>query len=442
MRVVIIGNGVAGVTAARFVRKWSDAAITIISDESDHFFARTALMYIYMGHLRYRDTKPYEDGFWAKNRIGLVRDRVVGIDPAARRLRLRDGAPQDYDVLVVATGSRPAFYDWPGQALDGVGGLVSLGDLARMERWTEGVERAVVVGGGLIGVEMAEMLHARDIGVTFLVREGRYFGRTFPPEEAALVEREIRRHGVDLRTGTELERIEGRDGRAVAVHTTAGERIPAGFVGLATGVRPNLSALEGSGIETARGVLVDDHFRTSAPGVYAVGDCAEFRDAAVGHRPVEQLWYTARRHGETVAATICGRPTPYDRGVFFNSAKFFTVEYQTYGDVPIEPSDGEASFVWTDAPGRRLVRLVWEREGGRVRGVLLLGVRHRHAVWRRWIEEGRRIDDVLARLPEADFDPEFADRHVPDLVARCRAEHGLAAPAAPARRGLVARLFS
>ena len=192
--VAIIGNGIAGITAARFIRKMSDYRITVISTESDHLYSRPALMYIYMGHMTYKDTKPYEDGFWAKNRINLVRDYVEDIDTEGKRLHLRALPPISYDVLLIATGSASNKFGWPGQDLAGVQGLYGLQDLEQMEASTPGIDRAVVVGGGLIGIEMAEMLHTRQIPVTFLVREQGYMDYILPPEEAEMVNREIREH--------------------------------------------------------------------------------------------------------------------------------------------------------------------------------------------------------------------------------------------------------
>ena len=414
--VVIIGNGISGVTAARFVRKLSGHRITMISDETDHHYARTALMYVYMGHERMQDLKPYEDPFWPKNGIDLVRGLVVEIDAAGRRLRLADGQTLGYDALVIATGSRSNRFGWPGQDLDAVQGLYGVPDLDAMERWTPGIRQAVVVGGGLIGIEMAEMLHSRHIPVTFLVREAAYMDYLFPPEESALIHDEIRRHHIDLRLGTELDEILGdAGGRARAVVTGGGEEIPAQFVGLTVGVHPNIEVVEGSGIETNRGVLVNEYFETSAPGVYAIGDCAEFREDGIGVRRVEQLWYTGRNHGKTVAFTLCGHRRPYRRGVFFNSAKFFSVEYQTYGDVPPAPPEGTATLLWQDPAARKLIRIHHEAGGGRVLGFNVLGVRYRHAVCERWLLDGRPLGYVLDHLDEANFDPEFFRRHEGDV---------------------------
>lgn len=409
--LVIVGNGIAGITAARFVRKRSNAQITVVSDESDHHYARTALMYVYMGHLRRKDLKPYEDWFWPKHRIGLRRAFAEGVDVAGRRLLLRGGDALGYDRLLIACGSRPRYGGWPGERLGGVQGLYGLPDLEAMERATGHARRAVVVGGGLIGIELVEMLHARHIPVTFLVREPRYLGAVLPPEESALLHDEITRHGVALRLGTGLAALhDDGAGRVGAATTAAGETLPADFVGLAIGVEPNVGWLRTSDVELGRGVLVDEAFATSAPDVWAVGDCAEFRDPSLGYRPVEQLWYTARRHGMTVAHTLTGERRAYRRGVFFNSAKFFTVEYQTYGRVPPGAVAGEEALVWQDRARRRLLRLHYRRRDGAVLGFNALGVRLRQDVCSAWIAAALPVSAVVARLGEALFDPELARR--------------------------------
>ncbi len=415
--VVIIGNGISGVTAARFIRKLSGDRITMISDESDYFYSRTALMYVYMGHMRYEDTKPYEDWFWSKNRIATVRDYVETIDVGSRRLRLRSGKTVEYDVLLIATGSKSNTFGWPGEDLEGVQGLYGLPDLTEMDRRTRRIDRAVVVGGGLIGIEMAEMLHSRHVPVTFLVRESGYMDYVMPPEESAMIGDEIRRHGIDLRLACTLAEVRGdRHGRARAVVTADHEEIPCEFVGLTVGVRPNVDVAKRAGIETDRGVLVNEYFETSAPGVFAVGDCAEFREDGVGSARIEQLWYTGRKHGKTVARTICGRPTAYDPGPFFNSAKFFTIEWQTYGQIHPDRPDGIETIAWRDPKARRLLRVDFESDARRVLGFNAMGIRLRHEVCERWLRERQTIEHVLDRLREANFDPEFEKRYEPHLA--------------------------
>ena len=128
-KVVIIGNGIAGVTAARHIRKLSDKKITIISAETKYFFSRTALTYVYMGHMKFEHTQPYEDWFWKKNKIELVQAYVEKIDFKSKVLHTSDNRDLEYDQLILATGSQPNKFGWPGQNLKGVQGLVSKQDL-------------------------------------------------------------------------------------------------------------------------------------------------------------------------------------------------------------------------------------------------------------------------------------------------------------------------
>lgn len=414
MQIAIIGNGIAGITAARFLRKYASHDICVISDESDYFFSRTSLMYLYMGHMRLEDTKPYEDSFWAKNRIQLRRARVMAIDRAQKQLLLQGGEQLSYDFLLLATGSKPRELACPGSGLQGVQGLYHLQDLERMEKMSQGLARAVVVGGGLIGIEMAEMFHSRRIPVSFLVREPDYFAGLLPSEEAAMVSQHILANGIDLRLSTELSAIlPGEDGRVAAVEISTGERISCGFVGITVGVRPQVDFLRDSGLALGQGLLVDTFLRTSDPFIFAAGDCAELRQPLPGRAAVEALWYTGRKMGEIVAynilCTAAGkeeRMRPYEQGVWFNSAKFFAIEYQVYGWVPARPTAEEASVYWQGADGLRSVRLVYDRSSGAVLGFNLLGVRFRQEVCEQWIRERASIDQVLSQLRAAHFDPE------------------------------------
>lgn len=409
MHIVIIGNGITGVTAARHLRKASDHRITIVSGESDHHFARTALMYIYMGDLRYEDTKPYADNFWADNRIELVRGHAVSVDAGAKAVQLASGERLGYDRLLLATGSVPNRFGWDGEYAEGVQGLYSIQDLERMEAATRGIDAAVVVGGGLIGVEMAEMLATRGIDVTFLVREERYMDYLISLDESALVESAIEAHGVRLELSSELDRIEvDAHGRARAVHLADGRRIEASFVGLAVGVRPRIDLAKASGIETGRGILVNANFETSAEHVFAAGDCAEFRNPLPGRKPVEQLWYTGRSHGRQVAAGLLGSPSAYEPPLFFNSAKFFDLEYQTYGTVPATLSVGEEDRFWTD--GQRSIRIAYRSADQIVLGVNAFGIRLRQNVWSHWLRTEATLSEVIDGFDRCLFDPEFSLR--------------------------------
>ena len=406
--VVIIGNGVAGITAARSIRKLSDYRITVISGESAYFFSRTALMYVYMGQMTFEHLRPYENGFWQENRINLLQAWVSSVDFGKKEVILEEGEPVPYDRLILATGSNYATAGWPGQDLEGVQGLYHLQDLEKMEETTRRAKQAVIVGGGLIGVEMAEMLATRGIGVKFLVREQHYWDIVLTEKESCLIERHIRSKDVDLRLGTGLKEIESDGaGRVAAVVTTEGERMTCDFVGLTIGVSPNVRFLDPGTIEIQRGILVDEYLRTSVPDVFAIGDCAELRHPATGRRSLEPVWYTGRMMGETVAKTVCGDTTRYEQGIWFNSAKFFDIEYQTYGRVDPTPREGEVHFFWESADGKHSVTIAYEEKSMVVLGMNALGIRMRQEVWINWIENMNKLEAVVAALHQACFDPEF-----------------------------------
>jgi len=452
MHVAIVGNGVAGFTAALELRRLDpDCRITMISGESTYPYSRPALMYVFMGHMRYQETKPFEDRTWAEQRIELRRAWVTKVDTAAKRLELHEGEPLSYDKLLLATGSHSNTFGWPGQDLPGVQGLYGLMDLKALYDNVQGAKQAVIVGGGLIGVELAEMLHAVGVHVTFLVREASYWSNVLPAEESAMVTRLIRAAGIDLRLNTELAEIHaGPNGRVGWVTTKAGERIDCQLVGLTAGVRPNTQLCEGTPIETGRGILVDRHLETSVDGVYAAGDCAEIvtegeRPRPVGGEPerlrregegaperppeerartlLQQVWYTGKAQGQCVAKSILGQPTEYDPGLWYNSAKFFDLEYQTYGFVHAEPQAGETRGWWEHPDGGLGLRIV--AEDGAVTGFNAMGLRLRHRVCERWILERRSPAYVLEHLAEAGFDPEFARRHEPAIAAALAPQLGV-----------------
>ncbi|MFN8711678.1 MAG: NAD(P)/FAD-dependent oxidoreductase [Bacteroidota bacterium] len=406
--LVIIGNGISGITCARHARKRSKRPIVVISAETEHFFSRTALMYIYMGHMKYEHTKPYEDWFWEKSNITLMRKYVERIDAAERELFFADGTRMFYGELVLATGSKSNFFNWPGQELKGVQGLYSFQDLESMEVNTKGISRAVVVGGGLIGVEMAEMLHSRGIHVTFLVRESSFWRNVLPAEESALISRHIREHGIDLRLNTELKEIlADENGRVRAVVTASGEEIACQFAGITVGVSPNTTLAKESGIAVDRGILVNEFFETETPGVFAIGDCAQYKTPPSGRRAIEPLWYTGRFHGETLALTLTGRRTAYQPGPWFNSAKFFDIEYQTYGDVKPNAAENEHTFYWEHKNGKISFRAVYNAADKTLTGINVFGMRMRHELFDRWLKHRKKVDYVIQHLNDAAFDPEF-----------------------------------
>lgn len=428
--IVIIGNGISGVTLARHIRKLSDKKITIISKETDYFFSRTALMYVYMGHMKFEHTQPYENWFWKKNRIDLLNGYVKQVDTKNKKLNLDNGESLLYDKLVIATGSKPNKFGWPGQDLKGVQGLYSKQDLDALEKDApnkKSCKRAVIVGGGLIGIEMAEMLRSRDIPVTFLVRETSFWNGVLPAGESAMVNEHILEHHIDLRLNTNLvEILADENGRAKAVVTDKGDRIECNVVGLTAGVTPNIDFLKDSGIELGKGVKVNRLLETNVTAIYAIGDCAEQHEPIGNRRPIEAVWYTGRMMGETLAQTLCDNPTEYNPGHWFNSAKFLDIEYQTYGWVFSERGikEYEQHFHWRHTKEKICITVAFHKESKLFLGINTFGIRMRHELFDRWLTEEREVDYVMEYLKDANFDPEFYKLYEAEIITKYNKEFG------------------
>ena len=429
--IVIIGNGIAGVSAARHIRKLSDKRIIIISAETDYFFSRTALMYVYMGHMKFDHIQPYENWFWEKNRIELVRGYVTQVDTDNKQLLVDGSRAFHYDKLILATGSKPNKFGWPGQDLHGVQGLYSKQDLDLLEVNAPNKEvckRAVIVGGGLIGIELAEMLRSRDIPVTFLVRENSFWNGVLPDGESQMINEHIIEHHIDLRLGTNLnEIIADNHGRVKAVRIEeTNEVLECDLVGLTAGVTPNVEFLRSSKIEIGRGIKVNRFLETNIADVYAIGDCAEQHEPIGNRRPIEAVWYTGRMMGETVAQTICDNRTEYKPGHWFNSAKFLDIEYQTYGWVfgKKGKQDYEEQFHWRHPSDKVCVTISFHKETGLFLGINTFGIRMRHELFDRWLTEERTADYVIEHLADANFDPEFYKQYKKEIVAQYNSDFG------------------
>jgi NADPH-dependent 2,4-dienoyl-CoA reductase/sulfur reductase-like enzyme len=452
MRVVIIGNGVAGIEAALLVRDREPSwEVTVVSEESDHFFSRTALMWVHSGQLSQRCIEPYERGLYDRLGIRRVRARATGVDVERHRLHLAGGLdPLDYDRLLIACGSRPRPGPWPGSDLQGVGHFVTMQDLAWYEQEIYGAGKdhppprpdahlaystpdspyrprtpaaaargarsrhPVVIGGGLIGIEAVEVAVAAGLKPRFFIREDWFWPLILDERESRWIGNRMGEHGVEVQTNHEVDRLEGEPGsspgRVAQVVTNRGT-FPADCVVIAIGVIPNTAWLDGSPIEQHErgGVLVDDALRTSAPDVFAAGDCAVVTWFDGSRRP-EQLWYTARDQGRVAARSLLGDDVRYDRGTWYNSAKLMDIEWTQAGLVNMK-LDGEESWFFEETGRvRSTTRIIHQK--GRVVGFNLLGRRWDHSVLCRFIEEHRSLEWTIAHLREASFDTEF----VPPLV--------------------------
>lgn len=446
MRIVIIGNGVAGMEAALTVRQREpEVELTVISEESEHFFSRTALMYVLVGQLSHEQTEPHERDLYARLGLRRIRARAVGVDAEPRQVRLAGGLePVPFDRLLIACGSRPRRGPWEGSDLTGIGHFVTHQDLSWLEAELYGEQRMepapepeahlpfstadspyqpreaasrsrgqvarqpVVVGGGLIGIEVIETMVARGLSPRFLIREEWFWPMAINRPESEWIAERMSHHGVKVDLEHNVERFVGDEaGRVCEVRTDRGSH-PCDVCVIAIGVEPNTGWLEGSPVELDErgGIVVDRGLQTSLEGVFAAGDCASVEWFNGARRP-EQLWYTGRDQGRLAGRALLGDTVSYARGTLYNSAKLMDIEYTTAGLVDFGLSEEAWHWFWAEeGKVRSTVRLTVEGDG-RVVGFNLLGRRWDHEILVRWIEERRPVGWVLPRLQQAGFDTEF-----------------------------------
>ncbi len=418
MHIVIIGNGISGVSVAKSLREYSDAEITIVSSESISFFSRPALMYVFMGKMRFKDILPLPSDYWVKNKIKQVYGAAKEIDTENQKIILDNGSVLSYDKLVLALGSQPKSLGLGEFNLEGIQGFYSLQDLEKLQDSSKKIKHASIIGGGLIGVELAEMFVSRGISFTFWVRE-KWFGSNFlPKEEAEMVTNHLISKNINIKFEREIIGFEADDSNMVkSVELQSGEKVDSDLVCVCIGVEPKVDWLKSTDVQTKAGVLVNAHLQTNMPSIYAVGDCVECINPVHGRKSIETLWYTGRLMGEYLGKNILHEnPPPYEPGIYFNSAKFFDVEYQIYGDVPTSFSESYGTVFWKHPTNYKSIRLVFNARNDEFIGCCVLGIRFRQEVCEKWIKEKWKISEVLPLLSEANFDSEFSTRYERELL--------------------------
>jgi NAD(P)H-nitrite reductase large subunit len=315
MRHVIVGAGPAAQNAIETVRALDDqASIQLVCDEPA--YARMVLPYYLMGNVDEAALRTGDDGWWDELRVDArLGHRVESLEAGADRVRLDDGSELEFDRLLVATGSSAARPEIPGADAPGV---VDLWTLADANAFLTAPHRdVVIVGAGFIAFTILDAIAKCADRVRFVEIEPRILPRMLDPTAATLMEAKLASAGIDLHTGTRVERVESSGDRR---HLTLadGSSLDCDLVIMATGIRANTAFLAGSGIELDQAVLVDDHLRTSRPGVFAAGDVAQGPDLLGGPRRVQAIQPVAVDHGRVAGANMVGEDVAYSGSLTMN----------------------------------------------------------------------------------------------------------------------------
>jgi len=309
VRHVILGNGPAGVIAAEAIRRYAPGdEIVVAGDEPEPPYSRMAIPYLLAGEIGEAGTHLRKvDDHYGKLRITLRRERASKVDAGARKVTFEAGQQLAFDRLLIATGSQPAKLPIPGADLPGVHNCWTLADARHIARLATRSARVVQIGAGFIGCIILEALVERGVSLTVVEMGDRMVPRMMGQGAGTMIKRWVESKGIRVFTSTRVEAIERQSSGALSVRLSNGQTVPAELVISAAGVKPNIGFLAGSGVQCGQGVLTDERMQSSAPGIYAAGDCAEAFDPMLGRRVVSAIQPNAADQGHCAAMNMIGR---------------------------------------------------------------------------------------------------------------------------------------
>ncbi len=371
-RYLVVGNSTAAIGGVEGIRATDrEGCVTVVSREPYHTYSRPLISYLLAGEVGEEDMYYRSPAFYEESGVDArLSTEVTGVDPDARRVTCAGGLDIEYEELLVATGGSPVIPPLEGVDAAGVFTFLSWDDCRAVEGFLtshEGEEtRAVVIGGGLIGIKAAEALHARGVGVTVIELEERVLPLMLDEDGAKLAAEAVERAGVTLVCGVPAERIAVEAGAVVGVDLAGGARLDCDMVIVAAGVRPEITIAEGTDIETDRGILIDDRCATSCEHVYAAGDVAQVRVPLPGEAGVLPIFPSAYRQGKTAGANMAGAEETLGSEFAMNSVQVFDLPVISVGRAGDDGQD-----VLRKVNGRSFRKIVLE--GGRIVGALFVG---------------------------------------------------------------------
>jgi NAD(P)H-nitrite reductase large subunit len=316
---VIVGTGVAGVAAISTLRDLERAAeITMVGDDPHGFYSRPGLAYYLNDEIPEKQLTIFTKEDWNKLKIHYVRGIATRLNPQKHQLEFGPAGILKYDRLLLATGSTAALLNIPGAELQGVVKLDDFDDTRRILSLARRARSAVVVGGGIISVELVEGLLARGLKVHYFLRGERYWPNVLDEIESRLLENRLAEEGVILHFHTEAAEVLGKRGKVVGVKTKKGEIIRCEMVAVGIGVKSRMELAKVAGLATERGILADETMQTSDPDIFTAGDVSEVRDPLSGKLFIDTLWHPAREKGKIAALNMTGRRSFYNRKVAVN----------------------------------------------------------------------------------------------------------------------------
>ena len=333
MRYIIIGSGVAGVAAIEAIRKnGMSGEIVMVGDDPHGFYSRPGLAYFLTGELHDKALFPRTREDYVRLHFKFHKSRVTKLLPSEKAIELDGKSHLSYDKLLIAVGAQAIPLTVPGANLEGVVKLDHLEDARKILKFARRGKTAVVVGGGITALELAEGLLSRGVKVHYLLRGDRYWSNVLDDFESRIIERRLQEEGVTLHFHTELAEITGRS-RVNGIRLKDGRAMRCDMVAYAIGIKPRIELARNAGISVDRGILTNEYLQTNHEDIFAAGDVAQVFDPVTGRSVIDSLWHLARDQGHTAGLNMTGERKTYVRNTPFNVTRLAGLTTTIIGSV-------------------------------------------------------------------------------------------------------------
>ena len=384
---LIIGNGVAGTTAAEHIRKQDkDGSLTILSEEDLPFYYRVRLNEVISGKLSEQEIVAKPERWYREQEIDLkLNTRVVDADSSRKVVSVANNHEYPYDRLLIATGSQSFIPPIKGAETRGVFALRSIQDARDILSYAGDVKEVVIIGGGLLGLETGNALRDRDRKVMVVEFFPRLLPRQLDPAGAGMLEIIMAEMGLSFRLGAKTQEITGK-GRVEGVLLEGGEELRAEMVVISAGVRPNVELAQCLNLDTDKGIKVDNRLRTSQADVYAAGDVAEFQGVPYG------IWTASLDQGKVAGINLAGGEATYNGSTMANTLKVAGVDLASAGDIDAD-NKMKSKVVSREGVYRKVV--IAEN---RIKGCIMLGDTKGFTKVTKMMSEGQDVSEIEDRL--------------------------------------------
>jgi NAD(P)H-nitrite reductase large subunit len=400
---VIVGDGIAGSSAAETIREQDpDADVTVITDEGEALYNRILIKEFAKGKLPEAPISIHEPEWYDERDIDLqLNTYVTDVDPDAHEIHTHEGDTYEYDKLLVATGGTPAQLPVDGSDADGIHHFWTFQDARKIREHAENADKGIIVGAGLLGIDLAAVCAAQEIEANYLMRGNRWWRYALSLDGAEIIHDALAENGVTPVFDSGVDHFETDDDGAVeAAIDPNGERYDGDFCGIAIGLDFNTEWLQGSGVETDDGVVVDEYMQTNVEDIYAAGDITQFHDTILGEQAQNGAWGSAKEQGATAAKNMAADAEEDEfRWVSSYSITHFDFPFLSFGHPTL--GDDEAERKYSDSEWRRLAF-----KNGQLVGGVLIGDLSQQSKFKQLIREERQVADQKEVLLEEDVDLE------------------------------------